>query len=177
MKQYTVHRQLTPKQRAFVDEYLVDCNVCAAAKRAGYSPKSIHADGYKLLRKPHVMAAVREAMDERSRRTRISADKVLDLLARMAFFDVRQLFDEEGRLKPVAEWPEEASSAVAGMDVAELPGKGGVVRKVKFADKRAAAADLGKHLGMFAEKPEKKETEPPKVELIVHAPQTAPQTE
>ena len=32
--------KLTPKQERFVDEYLVDLNATAAAKRAGYSEKS-----------------------------------------------------------------------------------------------------------------------------------------
>ena len=31
------NKELTPKQQAFIDEYLIDFNASAAAVRAGYS--------------------------------------------------------------------------------------------------------------------------------------------
>jgi phage terminase small subunit len=43
--------KLTPRQKRFVDEYLVDLNATRAAKRAGYSPKTTSAQviGSRLL--------------------------------------------------------------------------------------------------------------------------------
>ena len=35
--------KLTDKQKRFVDEYLVDLNATAAAKRAGYSEKTAYS--------------------------------------------------------------------------------------------------------------------------------------
>jgi hypothetical protein len=46
--------ELTPKQRAFVLEYLKDRNATQAAIRAGYSPNTAAEQGYELLRKPQV---------------------------------------------------------------------------------------------------------------------------
>ena len=43
--------KLTPKQERFVDEYLVDLNATAAAKRAGYSEKSASRIAIELLNK------------------------------------------------------------------------------------------------------------------------------
>ena len=39
---------LTPKQERFVQEYLVDLNATAAAKRAGYSGKRASELGYPV---------------------------------------------------------------------------------------------------------------------------------
>jgi phage terminase small subunit len=43
-------RKLTPKQRRFVEEYLVDLNATQAAIRAGYNPKRADEIGYENLR-------------------------------------------------------------------------------------------------------------------------------
>ncbi len=48
--------KLTPKQKRFVAEYLVDLNATAAAKRAGYSEKTAEQVGYQLLQKTTVPA-------------------------------------------------------------------------------------------------------------------------
>jgi len=41
--------ELTPKQLSFIDEYMIDLNGAQAAKRAGYSEKTAHAQGARLL--------------------------------------------------------------------------------------------------------------------------------
>lgn len=69
--------KLTPKQEAFVREYLVDLNATQAAIRAGYSEKTAEQQGYQLLQHPLVSLAVKEAMDKRAERTEITADWVL----------------------------------------------------------------------------------------------------
>lgn len=63
---------LTPKQQRFVEEYLVDLNATAAAKRAGYSARTAEWIGPQLLGKTHVAAAVtarRAALSEQTGRT------------------------------------------------------------------------------------------------------------
>lgn len=69
---------LTPKQQRFVEEYLVDLNATAAAKRAGYSVRTAEWQGPQLLGKSHVAAAVAEARQVLSERT---ARTVCDVLA------------------------------------------------------------------------------------------------
>ena len=53
---------LTPRQAAFVGEYLIDLNATQAAVRAGYSPHSATVEGARLLANAKVAAAVQEAM-------------------------------------------------------------------------------------------------------------------
>lgn len=68
---------MTPKQEAFVREYLVDKNATQAAIRAGYSPRSAHTAGSSNMQNPEVKQAVRAALAAQASRTLISADRVL----------------------------------------------------------------------------------------------------
>lgn len=76
--------ELNPKQKRFVEEYLVDLNGSAAARRSGYSVKSAAYAARRLLGLPHVMAAVEAGKAERSARTQIRQDQVLGQLMDIA---------------------------------------------------------------------------------------------
>lgn len=78
---------LTPKQERFVQEYLVDLNATAAAKRAGYSEKRASELGYQLLHKTTVQTAIQRAVISRSQRTEVTQDYVIEKL--MAIADKR----------------------------------------------------------------------------------------
>lgn len=75
---------LTPKQERFVQEYLVDLNATAAAKRAGYSERRASELGYQLLRKTTVQAAIQMAIQDRSQRTGVTQDYVIEKLKTIA---------------------------------------------------------------------------------------------
>lgn len=75
---------MTPKQQRFVEEYLIDLNATAAAIRAGYSKHTAHAIGQENLRKPIIAAAVREKQEQRSQRTEIDQDWVIEQLTTIA---------------------------------------------------------------------------------------------
>jgi len=70
-------RALNDKQKAFVDEYLIDLNASAAARRAGYSPKWINANVQHTLQKTAIQAAIKEKMSARADRVQIDQDFVL----------------------------------------------------------------------------------------------------
>lgn len=69
---------LTPKQAAFVSEYLVDLNATQAAIRAGYSARTANEQAARLLANVSVSAAIATAMAARSERTEITQDMVLE---------------------------------------------------------------------------------------------------
>ncbi len=71
---------LTPKQARFVEEYLIDLNATAAAKRAGYSERTAYAQGQRLLKHVEIAAAVQKAQEARSERTKIDQDWVIERL-------------------------------------------------------------------------------------------------
>jgi phage terminase small subunit len=68
---------LTAKQMLFAEEYLVDLNATQAARRAGSSIKTAVDIGRQLLRKAPVARQIELAMAQRSARTQITADRVL----------------------------------------------------------------------------------------------------
>ncbi|MGH7476573.1 MAG: terminase small subunit [Longimicrobiales bacterium] len=79
--------QLTPKQAAFVREYLVDLNATAAYKRAGYraSGNAAEVNASRLLRNAKVAAAVGAAIELRAERVELTAAEVLDELRAIGF--------------------------------------------------------------------------------------------
>lgn len=150
-------RALSAKARRFVDEYLIDLNATQAAIRAGYSPAAAHNQGSRLMGRADVQAAIAAAQATRSRRTEITADRVVEELARVAFFDLRRVFRPDGALIPVADLPEEVAAALASVDLATVAkGEGAVehIAKIKAADKLRALENLARHLGMFRERVE-----------------------
>ena len=140
-------RTLSPKQAAFVAEYLIDLNATQAAIRAGYSEKSAARISVELLNKTQVRKAIEKAQAKRTERTEITADRVVTELAKIAFADPRDLMEwgpnglvlKDCRIIPAA--------------VAEVSeGKDGM--KLKKLDKLKALELLGRHLGMFTDKVE-----------------------
>ena len=87
---------LTPRQKRFVEEYLIDLNATAAAKRAGYSPKWAYNVGPSVRRIPKVAEEIDRALAERAERTKITADRVVIELAKVAFGDCQRLLAKEG---------------------------------------------------------------------------------
>lgn len=155
--------KLTPKQAAFVQEYLVDLNATQAAIRAGYSEDTAKAIGHENLTKPDIAQAIQAAMDLRAERTGITADRVLVELARMGFADIRQIFTEGGQLKDVASLPPEVAASVQSVEVvtrpsAEVDEHGNrtieYVHKIKLADKKGPLELLAKHLAILVDRVE-----------------------
>lgn len=147
--------QLNEKQKRFCEEYLVDLNTTQAAIRAGYSKKTAYSQGHDLLKKPEVSQYIQALRLEQQKRTGIESDAVVRETAKLAFSDVRGLFNEEGTLLPPSEWPDELAGAIAGIDVVETStGKGNettfdYVKKIKLWDKNSALEKLMKHLGAY----------------------------
>lgn len=70
-------RKLTPKQREFVQEYLVDLNATQAAIRAKYSVKTASRIGPELLGKTWIRDAIAEEQKKRAEKVGRTAEDVL----------------------------------------------------------------------------------------------------
>lgn len=77
--------ELTQKQKRFCEEYLVDLNATQAAIRAKYAKKSAYSTGYENLQKHQIQKYISELTLWRSLRTQVTADRVLEELAEIAF--------------------------------------------------------------------------------------------
>ena len=144
---------LTAKQQRFVEEYLTDLNATQAAIRAGYSVKNAAKIASQLLDKTRVKNAIDKAIAERSRRTGITQDRVLQELAKIAFVNATDVINmDEATIRGDAN--REDTAAIASVKVKTIPGEEGdiVEREVKMCDKLKALELIGKHLGMFTDK-------------------------
>ena len=144
---------LTDKQKMFCREYLVDLNATQAAIRAGYSQKTARSIAQENLTKPDIGEYIQQLMKERSDRTNVTADKVIQEIAKMAFFNMQDVLDENGAMKSLEEWEREDLAAVQEIveDVVKTEDDGSQVlkRKIKLSDKKSNLEMLGKHLKIF----------------------------
>ena len=86
---------MTPKQAAFVNEYLIDLNATQAAIRAGYKgdPNTV---GPRLLVNVGIQTAIRERQKARQERTEITQDLVLTDIELIKQDAMRKAYDKNG---------------------------------------------------------------------------------
>ena len=122
--------KFTNKQQKFVAEYLVDLNGTQAAIRAGYSPKTANPAASRLLADVNIQAALAEAFAERSQRTHIDQDWVVEHLALNVDMAMKAepVFNQKG--EPTGEYTYQGSVANRALEL------------------------LGRHTGGFAERQE-----------------------
>lgn len=148
--------KLTPRQQRFIDEYLIDLNATQAAIRAGYSERTASQIGRQQLQKTSVSDAIAQAMKAREKRTHITQDRVLQEVARIAFFDIRRLYNQDGTLKRPHELDDEAAAVLSAIEVIETSaGEEGALlctKKAKVFDKGNALTLAMRHLGMLTDK-------------------------
>mgnify|MGYP002712675463 CR=1 FL=1 len=143
-------KELTPKQRRFVDEYLMDLNATQAAIRAGYSEATAHVQGPRLLDNVAVREFLSASGQKRSERTQIDAAWMLKRLAEEAEADVADLYDEDGKLKPVKDWPKIwRQGLVAGLKT-QVSEDGVAIIDVKLSDRIRRLELIGKHVAVNA---------------------------
>jgi len=143
-----VKKQLSPRQRLFVLEYLKDLNATQAAIRAGYSKRTAEQLGYRLLRNVQIKTAIARAQKKRAQRLEISADRVLQEVASLAYAKLEDCLEQDPKtrvlcLKPFEQMPEEARRALESVEL--IDGK----LKVKMHSKPTALDHLMKHLGLY----------------------------
>lgn len=150
---------MTPKQAAFIAEYLVDKNATQAAIRAGYSAKTANEQGSRLLANVSVRAAIDAALAKQADTLEITAERILRERARLAFLDPGKLFDAEGQPIPIQDLDADTRACIVGIEVMEqYEGHGeerrfiGYLKKYRLAGKDASLAALEKRFGLV-EKP------------------------
>lgn len=113
-------RGLTAKQERFCAEYLMDLNATQAAIRAGYSPRTAAQAAHKLGEKSSVSERIQELQADRSQRTQVTADRVIERLEALyeRAMATEPVLDKEG--KPTGLLVYDAATA---LKVLELEGK------------------------------------------------------
>ncbi len=150
--------KLTARQRAFCAEYIIDLSAGNAARRAGYSAKTAREQGYELLRKPAVLEEIERLKAERQLQTKVDAAWVLARLSAEATADIGELYDDNGALKPVHDWPLIwRQGLVQSIEVDEIwEGEGadrvqvGVTKRIKLDSRVKRVELIGKHVTVKA---------------------------
>lgn len=81
----------------------------------------------------------------------ISQAEIANELRKVAFFDMRDLFDEEGNFVPVSNMDAETAQALSHFDVIQQGERGNII-KATPANKLKALELLGKYRKMFTDK-------------------------
>ena len=155
-----VAKPLKPEYQRFVDEYLKDFNG-TRAYMAAYpksSEKAAAVGASRLIRNPNVQAVLAERSQKIAQKVELTQEMIFQQTARIAAFDIRKLYNEDGSLKAVHELDDDTAAAIAGLEVNDLfEGLGksrdyiGHVRKYKIADKNSALERGARLLGLFKE--------------------------
>ena len=100
-----------------------------------------------------VADAIAVAQAERSARTHVTQDRVVQELAILAFSDMNDFVDvspDGVRIKDISELPDDKRRALH--EASETTTEHGGTIRVKVHDKKAALDSLGRHLGMFVDR-------------------------
>jgi len=157
--------KINPLHKRVVDAYFADPEM---NKTRAYmtvytecSGDSARSSAAALFALPSVDAYLQERMQKRADKAEVNQEWVLKELAKLAGFDPRKLFDDDGSIKLVRDWDDDTAACVSEIHVNEIFGGSGdqkqaigLAKKINTRDKVKALELLGKHLGMFKERVE-----------------------
>lgn len=153
--------EIDPAHRRFADEYLVDHNGAAAARRAGLVPETVEPikatqAAHRVLKRGDVQAYLQERIKQASDKRVAKAERVLEELTRLGIQDPAAAFDPTtGELLNPKDMPEDIRRAISGFEVIVTrdneSGETTTRYKVKFWPKDRGLELLGKHHKLFTD--------------------------
>ncbi|WP_352486539.1 terminase small subunit [Citrobacter sedlakii] len=154
----TQYKPLTAMQEAYCQSYIqTPENQTQAAINAGFSHKTAHVKASIMMRDERIQKRIAELMEERNKRTRVSADYVLMRLVEIDQMDVLDILNDDMSIKPVSEWPKVWRQYLTGFELADMfEGRGdekemvGILKKIKWPDKVKNLELIGKHVDVNA---------------------------
>ena len=165
----TQFKPLTAMQEAYCQSYIkTPENHTQAAINAGFSPNTAAVKASVMMRDERIQKRIAELMEERNKRMRVSADYVLMRLVEIDQMDVLDILNDDGGMKPIAEWPKVWRTSLSAMDIAtikttqaSLQKENGeadlsvedvehILKKVKWPDKVKNLELIGKHVDVNA---------------------------
>jgi phage terminase small subunit len=144
MPRQSSNKRITPKQLKLVEIMLTHENISMtkAGEMVGYSAKTAAQTASRTMALPHVAAYYDEQLAARSARVGVDADYVLRRLTEIDQMDVLDILDDDGKLKPLKEWPKVWRQTISGIDL-----KTG---KIRWPEKLKNIELIGKHIGVRA---------------------------
>lgn len=146
----------TQKEQCFRDDF-VEQKAEPAAIQASYSPFSASTIADDSFPKAAIVDPLTNSNLDTCDKSQITADWVLERLAAEALADLGDIFDINGTLLPVAEWPLIwRQGLITNIDVEIIKGPDGaeigVLKKIKFSDRLKRLELIGRYIHMEASK-------------------------
>lgn len=153
----TQYKPLTAMQESYCQSYIqTPENQTQAAINAGFSHKTAHVKASIMMRDERIQKRIAELMEERNKRTRVSADYVLMRLVEIDQMDVLDILNDDGSLKPIREWPKIWRTTLSGFDLSSTimnmneDSIETILKKIKWPDKVKNLELIGKHVDVNA---------------------------
>jgi phage terminase small subunit len=151
-----------PFAEYFAVEYVKDLNATQAYRRAAtacgraVTAATARAQGSACLRKPDVQARVAQLQRKVLGQAGVTAQRVIDELALVAFQDIGDLYDADGRLVPLHLLPREVRACVSSIKVARvnlIPNDGAQewLHEIKTYSKDGALELLARHFKLLTD--------------------------
>lgn len=138
----------------FADKYFETLNGAESARYAGFAEESARQEASRLLAREDVQDYLQKLRESLSEKTGITQERVLQEIAKIAFSDIRNYYQDDNNLKPICDLDDNEAAALASVKSYEenMPGTSIVVgmnREIKLYDKLAGLEKLARHLGMY----------------------------
>lgn len=149
------HKRLSARHARFVALYLEDFNATQAHLRAGYSPRSAPANASRLLQRPAVAAAVASGKRRIAESLAISAERIAQEYARIAFANVDDYMtvDPDGAVRiDLAKADRGKRAGLVDLVVSEGTESRPRQLRIKLGKLRALDS-LAKRIDLFGQKP------------------------
>lgn len=144
--------ELTDKQKAFCEYYVIDWNATQAAIKAGYSESSARQLASDTLSKHYIQEYIEEIQKDLGKLCGVSAARNILELKKMAYTDITDF--KKGWLteKDFEDLTEDQKGALSEIQYVDKATQFGTERIVKFKvhDKKGAIETLNKMLGYNA---------------------------
>lgn len=157
---------LTDKQKRFCEEYIIDLNATQASIRAGYSKDTANVQGAQNLSKLSIQEYISQLQQSKSEELNITQNKVLQELCKIAFGDVKNYFDDMGRLIDINELENQVSASIKSVTVQQEKSQAqgevfieSTIKKIESYDKLKAIDTINKMLGFYSKDNEQKKGE------------------
>lgn len=141
--------ELTPKQKIFCEQYVIDWNGSRAAKAAGYSEKTATAIAAENLTKPNIRAYINAIQKDISKLAGVSALRNVLELKKIAYANLSKFKDDWMTEKNFNELSEDEKACLSEIihTTKSFEGSTESIVKFKLYDKIKAIETINKMLG------------------------------
>lgn len=146
---------LTVKQEEFAQQVLVLGNYSGAYRAVynaeGMTNESIHVAASRLSSHAKVSLRIQELRTQSQIRNDVTVDRIASELSMIAFGDIREVFNDDWSVKPLAEMSDTGRAMIKKYKISHVQVGDDikVVEEIELKDSLMALEKLAKHIGFY----------------------------